>query len=114
MRRGRVSRSCSGGTRRRQNLHYGYGTYLLHRDEGNPAAAVAELEKEIKVDPGAVYARLEIAYERIKEGQHAQALPYAEEAVRLAPGLFAAHNALGRALFETARSSGGSPSSRKR
>jgi tetratricopeptide (TPR) repeat protein len=83
------------------NLHYGYGTYLLRRDEGNPAAAVAQFEKEIEVDPGAVYARLEIAYERIKEGQHAQALPYAEEAVRLAPGLFAAHNALGRALFET-------------
>jgi len=83
------------------NLHYGYGTYLLHKDDGDPVVALAQLEKEIEVDPGTVYARLEIAYERIKEGQHAQALPYAEEAVRLAPGLFAAHNALGRALFET-------------
>jgi tetratricopeptide (TPR) repeat protein len=89
------------------NLHYGYGTYLLHKDEGNPAAAIEQLEKEIEIDPGAVYARLEIAYERLKDGQHAQALPYAEEAARLAPGLFAAHNALGRALFETGQTERG-------
>jgi tetratricopeptide (TPR) repeat protein len=84
-----------------RNLHYGYGAYLLHKDEASSAAAIAQFEKEIEVDPGAVYARLEIAYELIRDGQHARALPYAEQAVKLAPGLFAAHNALGRALFET-------------
>ena len=84
------------------NLHYGYGAYLLRRADGGPAPqALAQFEKEIELDPTAVYARLEIAYEKIRDGQHAQALPYAEEAVRLAPGLFAAHNALGRALCET-------------
>jgi tetratricopeptide (TPR) repeat protein len=83
------------------NLHYGYGSYLLRRDETNPAAALAQFEKEIAVDPGAVYARLEIAYELLRDGQHARAVPYAQRAVELAPGLFAAHNALGRALFET-------------
>ena len=86
---------------RTPNLHYGYGAYLLHKDGQNAAAAIAQFEKEIEVDPGAVYPRLEIAYELIRDGQHARALPYAEQAVELAPGLFAAHNALGRALFET-------------
>lgn len=89
------------------NLHYGYGAYLLRKDEANAAAAIAQFEKEIEVDPGAVYARLEIAYELIREGQHARALPYAEQAVALAPGLFATHNALGRALFETGRTEEG-------
>ena len=83
------------------NLHYGYGAYLLRREDADPPAALAQFEKEIAVDAGAVYARLEIAYELIRDGKHAQALPYAEQAVNLAPGLFAAHNALGRALFET-------------
>jgi tetratricopeptide (TPR) repeat protein len=84
-----------------RNLHYGYGAYLLHKDEANAVAAIAQFEKEVEVDPGAVYARLEIAYELIRDGQHARALPFAEQAVKLAPRLFAAHNALGRALFET-------------
>ena len=90
-----------------RNLHYGYGAYLLRKDEGNAAAAIAQFEKEIEVDPGAVYARLEIAYELIRDGQHARARPYAEQAVELAPSLFAAHNALGRALFETGQAEKG-------
>jgi tetratricopeptide (TPR) repeat protein len=83
------------------NLHYGYGSYLLRREETNAAAAIAQFEKEIEIDPASVYARLEVAYELIRDGQHTRALPYAEQAVTLAPGLFASHNALGRALFET-------------
>lgn len=83
------------------NLHYGYGAYLLRKDETDAAAAIAQFEKEIEVDPGAVYARLEIVYELLRDGQHARAVPYAQQAVERAPGLFATHNALGRALFET-------------
>ena len=86
-----------------KNLHYGYGAYLLRKDEGNAAAAIEQFEREIEIDPGAVYARLEIAYELIRDGQHARALPYAEQAVAIAPGLFAAHNALGRALLGAGR-----------
>jgi len=92
---------------RTRYLHYGYGAYLLRKDEGHAAAAIEQFEREIEVDPGAVYARLEIAYELIRDGQHARALPYAERAVALAPGLFAAHDALGRALFETGQAEGG-------
>jgi tetratricopeptide (TPR) repeat protein len=44
---------------------------------------------------------LQIAYELIKEGKHAEAKPYAEKAVELSPNLFAAYNALGRVLLET-------------
>jgi Flp pilus assembly protein TadD len=55
----------------------------------------------MKVNPSSVYAPLEIAFELLKRGEHAEALPYAESAVRIAPGLFAGHHALGRALLET-------------
>ena len=83
------------------NLHYGYGGYLLGQGGDHVAAALDQFKKEIEVDPKAVYPRLEIAFELFKQGQHAEALPYAELAVKLAPGLFAAHAALGRALLET-------------
>ncbi len=55
------------------NVHYAYGIFLLVSDSD---AAIAEL-------------------------RNAGALPPAEEAVKLAPGLFASHHALGRALAET-------------
>jgi tetratricopeptide (TPR) repeat protein len=83
------------------NLHYGYGAYLLQQGDAHAAAALAEFKKEIEVNPSSVYAPLEIAFELLKRGEHAEALPYAESAVRIAPGLFAGHNALGRALVET-------------
>jgi tetratricopeptide (TPR) repeat protein len=92
---------------RTPNLHYGYGAYLLRRDEGHAAAAIQQFEQEIEVDPAAVYARLEIAYELLKDGQNERALPYAERAVALAPGLVAAHNAFGRALFEAGQTQRG-------
>lgn len=89
------------------NLHYGYGAYLMRKDDGRTAAAIRQFEEEIRVDPKAVYARLEIAFAHLKDGQAALALPYAQQAAALAPGLFAVHNALGRALFETGRTQQG-------
>jgi len=83
------------------NLHYGYGGYLLQQGEEHAAAALDQFRKEIEVNPSSVYAPLEIAFELLKRGEHAEALPYAESAVRIAPGLFAGHHALGRALVET-------------
>jgi tetratricopeptide (TPR) repeat protein len=83
------------------NLHYGYGAYLLQQGEDRSADALAEFRKEIETNPSSVYAPLEIAFELLKRGEHAEALPYAESAVRIAPGLFAGHHALGRALVET-------------
>ncbi|PYQ21790.1 MAG: hypothetical protein DMF79_07310 [Acidobacteria bacterium] len=80
------------------NVHYAYGIFLLVSDSD---AALAELRKEIEIQPDGVYARLDLAFELMRRGEYAAALPPAEEAVKLAPGLFAAHHALGRALAET-------------
>lgn len=91
-----------------RSLHYGYGGYLLRqRRDGAADEALAQFRKEIEVDPASVFARLEIAFELMRRGDHAGALPYAREAVALAPGLFAAHNALGRALLGTGATTDG-------
>jgi tetratricopeptide (TPR) repeat protein len=86
---------------RTPGLHYGYGGYLRQQGADQAQAAIEQFEKEIEVDPKAVYPRLEIAFELMKQGEHAAALPYAQAAVRLAPALFVPHFALGRALVET-------------
>jgi tetratricopeptide (TPR) repeat protein len=80
------------------NVHYAYGIFLLGSDS---AKALSEFRKEIEIQPKSVYARLDLAFELIRQGEYQQALAPAEEAVKLAPALFAAHNALGRALTQT-------------
>lgn len=65
-----------------------------------PDKGLAELRRETEVQPDAVFAHLEIAFELLRRGDHAGARTAAERAVGLAPGLFAAQNALGRALVE--------------
>ena len=47
-----------------------------------------------------MYPHLEIAFELLRQGDNEGARAAGERAVALAPGLFAAHNALGRALVE--------------
>lgn len=79
------------------NAHYCYG--LLLRSLGSPEA-LAQFQEEIRVQPRSVYPRLEMAFELLKRGDDAAALPYAEDSARLAPSLFAAHHALGRVLVE--------------
>jgi tetratricopeptide (TPR) repeat protein len=86
---------------RAPGLHYGYGAWLRQQGADRSQAAIEQFQKEIEVDPKAVYPRLEIAFELMKQGEHAAAVPYAEEARRLAPALFVPHFALGRALVET-------------
>jgi tetratricopeptide (TPR) repeat protein len=78
-------------------VHYAHGVFLMRSDSD---AALRELRRELEVKPDNVMAQLEIAFELITRGEYAQARPYAESAVKLAPGLFAAHNALGRVLVE--------------
>jgi tetratricopeptide (TPR) repeat protein len=80
------------------NVHYAYGVFLLGQSSDD---ALVEFAKEIEIQPSSVYPHLEIAFERLRRGEAAEALGPAEMAVKLAPGLFAAHNALGRALSET-------------
>lgn len=78
--------------------HYARGVFLM-RD--TPEDGIEEFRRELRISPKSVAARLQIAFEMIKQNRHAEGLPYAEEAVKLAPDLFAAHNALGRILLET-------------
>jgi tetratricopeptide (TPR) repeat protein len=79
------------------NVHYIFGDFLVedHSDE-----ALAEFRKELAVSPRHVPARLQIALEYLKRGEPALGLPFAEEAAAIAPGYFAAHNALGRILLD--------------
>jgi tetratricopeptide (TPR) repeat protein len=79
------------------NVHYAFGVFLLSED---PERAKEEFRRELAVSPGHVFARLHLAFEYIKGSDYDAALPFAEEAVRLAPQNFAARNALGRVLVE--------------
>jgi tetratricopeptide (TPR) repeat protein len=79
------------------NLHYTYGLFLKDVDA---AKAQAAWEREVQVQPDAVLPRLELAFAHETSGRYAEALPWAEAAVKLAPRLFASHYALGRALVE--------------
>lgn len=78
-------------------VHYAYGVSLLASDVPK---GLAELRRETELQPEAVYAHLEIAFELLRQGDNEGAKAAGERAVALAPGLFAAHNALGRALVE--------------
>jgi tetratricopeptide (TPR) repeat protein len=78
-------------------IHYAYGVSLLTSD---PDKGLAALRRETELQPDAVFAHLEIAFELLRREDHAGARTAAERAVALAPGLFAAQNALGRALVE--------------
>ena len=78
-------------------VHYAYGVSLLSSDT---AKGLAELRRETEIQPDAVYPQLEIAFELLRQADNEGAKAAGERAVALAPGLFAAHNALGRALVE--------------
>jgi tetratricopeptide (TPR) repeat protein len=78
-------------------VHYAHGVFLLRTDSER---ALAELRREIEIQPDNVMAHLEVAFELILRGDHDGARPHAERAVVLAPGLFASRNALGRVLVE--------------
>ena len=78
-------------------VHYAYGVFLLRSgsDKG-----LAELRRAAELRPDDAMAPLQIAFELLVRGEFAEARDSALKAVELAPGLFAARNALGRALVE--------------
>ncbi len=79
------------------NVRYAHGIFLM-RD--SPDEALQAFEHELQLSPQHVFARLQIAFEALKRNAPALGLARAEEAVKLAPNLFAAHNALGRILLK--------------
>jgi len=78
------------------NVHYAYGMFLLPDD---PAAAVEEFRRELRVSPDHHVAMIQLALVELKQGRAAEALPFAEKAAALAPDVPASHVALGRALL---------------
>jgi len=81
-----------------RHLHYGFGLSLAQQGS---AEAMEQFRREIERHPDHVLAHVELAFNLVTRGEAAEARRVAEEAVRLAPGLFASHLALGRALVET-------------
>lgn len=79
------------------NVHYAYGAYLLIE---NSDTALEEFKRELKISPAHVPALLQIAFEYLKRNDSEAAKPFAEQAVKIAPSLFATRNALGRVLTE--------------
>jgi tetratricopeptide (TPR) repeat protein len=80
------------------NVHYAYGAFLLNRQ---PDKALEEFRREMQISPSHLFARLQLALEYVRRGEYKAGLPLARQAVELAPNLFLAREALGRALLET-------------
>jgi tetratricopeptide (TPR) repeat protein len=78
------------------NANYLMG-YLLLLDQ-NPKS-MEYFERELKLQPDHVQARLQIAYEYVNRGQPEKGLAYAKQAATLAPGDFIARDMLGRILL---------------
>ena len=56
------------------NVHYSYGVFLLAEQ---PEKAIELFQRELKVSPQNVYAKLQIAFAHIRRGEYDQALPWA-------------------------------------
>jgi len=80
------------------HTHYARGVFFLTEDSER---ALEDFRRELEISPSHVPARLQIAFEYLKRGEPAQALPVAIEAEKLAPDHFAACLALGQVLLET-------------
>lgn len=79
------------------NVNYAYGRFLVSTSESEKA--VAAFKREIELAPNHLPARLAIADTEFKLRNFADGVPYAEEAVRLAPRLPVAHFLLGALLL---------------
>ena len=79
------------------HAHYARGVFFLTEDSER---ALEDFRRELEISPSHVPARLQIAFEYLKRGEAAHALPVAVEAEKLAPDHFAARLALGQVLLE--------------
>jgi tetratricopeptide (TPR) repeat protein len=80
------------------NIHYAYGRFLIQA--GEAAAGIEALKREIVKQPSHAMARLQIAAAQYKVDS-AAGLPFAEEAVRIDPGIPMGHYLLGLLLLDT-------------
>ena len=77
------------------NVHYFYGTFLAAR---HPELCIPEFLAELRVDPDNIPARVQLSLRYIVEGNSAEALKYAKEAVLRSPDSVGAQLALGEAM----------------
>jgi tetratricopeptide (TPR) repeat protein len=80
------------------NVHYAYGVFLLQEQADK---AIEEFKRELELQPGHPSALMQLAYEYLKRGDAPAALPWAEQAVKVAPNAFPARKAYGQALLDT-------------
>jgi tetratricopeptide (TPR) repeat protein len=80
------------------NVHYARGVFLLQEQ---PDRAIDEFKRELELQPGHSSSLIQIAFEYVKRGEAAAALPWAQQAVAAAPDAFPARKALGQALLDT-------------
>jgi protein O-mannosyl-transferase len=85
--------------------HYNLGLEL--EKAGRRGPAIGACLEAARLDPGHLPTRVNLATLLVLDGRSAEALPHAEVAVGLAPDSAVAHNALGRARFESGDASGG-------
>src|SRR5579875_383655 len=78
-------------------VHFAYGSMLA--DLSRYPQAEQELKEEIKINPGSSLPYLQLAYIYIRLSRFKDALPLAEQGVKLAPDSFVAHYLAGRSLL---------------
>jgi len=86
------------------NVHYTYGAFLMLSD---PDAGLREFLTELDLEPDHLPALVAVALEYVKRGDPAAGRPYAERAVKAAPGSFASRASLGRVLVDLGELPGG-------
>jgi tetratricopeptide (TPR) repeat protein len=79
------------------NVHYLYGVFLL-RDRSEQA--LEQFNEELRISPNHAPAMIQIAQERLKQGDVEAATRHATEAVRLAPRNFLARRVLGQVKLQ--------------
>jgi tetratricopeptide (TPR) repeat protein len=79
------------------NVHYANAVFLLGEQ---PDRALEEFKRELEIQPDHPWSLMQIAYEYLKRGEGVTALPWAKQAVAVAPNAFPARKALGQALLE--------------
>ena len=79
-----------------RGVHYMYGVLLLHSDD--PQAA-EEFKKELELFPDDADSMIQLAFWYLRNAEPQTGLRYAESALKLVPGNFAAYLVLGRLLL---------------
>ncbi|MBV9759893.1 MAG: tetratricopeptide repeat protein [Acidobacteriaceae bacterium] len=82
-------------------VHYLYGLYL---EDSHPDAALREFEKEIRIQPSNIPARLQASALEMKASAPEKAVEIAQDAVRLGPSNAYCYVALGRAYLSANQS----------